>query len=454
MVKILVIDDDENFLRSIKKTLYIHNYEADTLSNPAMVAKAINKEKYQAVLSDVKMPGINGLEVLDIVHQSFPSLPVLMISGQSDIKIAVDCIRKGAFDFIEKPVDPERMLVAVRNALSKSNLEDEKENIYNELADKYKIIGDSPGIKAVINTIQNVADTQARVLITGESGTGKELVAWALHHNSRRTGKPYLKVNCAAIPGHLLESELFGHKKGAFTGALNDHKGKFLAANGGTLFLDEIGDMDLAMQAKLLRVLQENEVEMIGDPFPKKIDVRILAATNQDLSKLIEQGKFREDLFHRLNVINIHIPRLAQRKDDIIPLAYHFLRTFNESYNKQVLKINQRAESLLLNYNWPGNVRELRNIVEKLVIFSNGPEIQFAEVSEAFGNKTENNQLSQNPSVEAITDLATALQNFEKNYIARALKDFEWKKIETAKALNIDRSNLFRKMRKFGIKEE
>jgi DNA-binding NtrC family response regulator len=271
------------------------------------------------------MPGINGLELLNVIIKRYPAIPVLMVSGQSNIKIATEAIKNGAYDFIEKPIDPERLFISVQNAIYKQNLQEAKNNILGELQEKYRIIGKSPAIVEIFNQIEKVANTPVKVVIQGESGTGKELVAWAIHYNSSRSGNPYIKLNCAALPSELLESELFGHKKGSFTGAIADRKGKFIAADGGSLFLDEIGDMNIQLQAKLLRALEEKEIEIIGDNVPKKVDVRVIAATNQNLEKLVKNGTFREDLYHRLNVVKIVIPPLRERVENILPLAYHFL---------------------------------------------------------------------------------------------------------------------------------
>ena len=448
--RILSIDDDENFLKSVKKFLELKGFYVATVSNSSHALEVLQNNYFDCILLDVKMPGINGVDILKISLQKHPSVPVIMISGQSSISIAVESIKNGAYDFIEKPVDPDRLLVTVQNAIAKKNLIDEKETIYKELIENYKIVGESDSIKRVIEKINTVAKTSAKVLIYGETGTGKELVAWALHHNSDRRGKPYIKVNCAAIPSELLESELFGHQKGSFTGAVANREGKFIAAEGGTLFLDEIGDMDLHLQSKLLRVLEENEVDIIGENIPRKIDVRIIAATNQDLKQNVINGTFRDDLFHRLNVINIWIPPLRGRTDDIIPLAYHFLFEFNDIYNKKVKGFNRQLEGILLNHPWKGNVRELKNVIEKLVIFSNNEDITLKEMGNALG-KEHYLQNSNNNFDDEILSLKTARAEFEIKHIKKVLMKNNWKISETAKDLGIDRTNLFKKMQKYGI---
>lgn len=450
--KILVIDDDENLLKSLSKILRLKNYLVDTIANSAQAEDLLERNHYNCILLDVKMPGINGLELLNIIIKRYPAIPVLMVSGQSNIKIATESIKNGAYDFIEKPIDPERLFISVQNAIYKQNLQEAKNNILGELQEKYRIIGKSPAIVEIFNQIEKVSNTPAKVVIQGESGTGKELVAWAIHYNSNRSGNPYIKLNCAALPSELLESELFGHKKGSFTGAIADRKGKFIAADGGSLFLDEIGDMNIQLQAKLLRALEEKEIEIIGDNVPKKVDVRVIAATNQNLEKLVENGTFRKDLYHRLNVVKIVIPPLRERVEDILPLAYHFLNQLNSSYNKQVLSINRQAEALLLNHSWPGNVRELRNVLEKTVVFIDKKEICIEDIQKALGA-----DLSYHAQLPVLNNdilpLKEAGNDFEKKYILIALNKFDWKISQTAKALKIDRSNLFKKMRKYGIRK-
>ncbi len=328
--KILVIDDDENLLTSLKKILRLEHYTVDTLINAMQVDEWLDTHDYQCLLLDVKMPVVNGMDVLRAVLHKNPSLPVIMISGQSDIETAITAIKEGAYDFIEKPINPERLFVAVKNAIQRYDLQEISDSYFKELQDKYNLVGQSKALKRIGQQINDVAETSAKVLILGESGTGKELVARAIHYQSLRKGKPFIKLNCATIPSELLESELFGHRKGSFTGAIADRMGKFVEAEGGTLFLDEIGDMSLQLQAKLLRVLEESEIEVIGENLPRKVNVRIVAATNCDLENMVKEGKFRDDLYYRLNVVKIHIPPLRERPEDILPLAYHFLKEFND----------------------------------------------------------------------------------------------------------------------------
>jgi len=452
--RILVVDDDAALLKSLKKLLRLNDYIVDTISNPTQVKSQMKKEQYQCVLLDVKMPGINGLDLLKIVLTEYPLIPAILISGQSNIQIAVEALKNGAYDFIEKPIEPDRLLVTIKNAIYQRGLQQEKNNIFDQLQKKFRMIGKSEALINVFKQIHKVANSKAKVLITGESGTGKELVAWAIHYNSRRSGKPYIKLNCAAIPSELLESELFGHKKGAFTGATADRRGKFEAADGGTLFLDEIGDMSLNLQAKLLRAIEQYEINVLGDNIPKTVNIRLIAATNQNLEQLIKEGKFREDLFYRLNVVQIALPPLRERIEDISPLAYYFLAQFNEEHNKQVLTITRQAQFILMNYSWPGNVRELRNKIERLVLQTNSNEIGINDVQKAFKKLVSPLIESVDKQDRKIIPLKSAAIDFERKYIVMCLNQFNWKINETANALGIDRSNLFKKMRKLGIKKE
>ena len=449
--RVLVVDDDENLLKSIKKILKLEQYSVDTLINPLKIDECLKSHDYHCLLVDVRMPVMSGLEVLKNVLQKFPALPVVMISGQSNIETAVQAIKEGAYDFIEKPIDPDRLFVAVKNAIQRHHLQEMSESMFRELRDQFCIIGESNALKDIVQQIKEVSDTPAKVLIVGESGTGKELVAHAIHFDSIRKGKSYVKLNCAAIPSELLESELFGHRKGSFTGAVSDRTGKFVEADGGTLFLDEIGNMNIQLQAKLLRVLEDNEVEPIGENVPRRVDVRIVSATNQDLEQLISRGMFRKDLYYRLNVVKIFIPALRDRHEDILPLAYHFLKEFSNNYNKQVLGIKRQVEQVLLNYEWPGNVRQLRNAVEKMVLFNHSGEIGYEETINAL-------ELGHAPSYSGRTVdgdsplLKKAVQGFERNYILATLQKHNWKISESANALGIDRSNLFKKMGKYGLR--
>ena len=447
--RVLVVDDDPTLLKSLRKVLLLRNYFVDTLDNPLKIDEYLQKNNYDCILLDVKMPGQSGLEILDKIHEKNVTTPVIMISGYSDVDAAVKSIKAGAYDYIEKPIDPERLFVTLKNAIHKSILFEHKENLSKELAQERQMVVRSPKMREVFQRMEKVLNIDATVLILGETGVGKELIAWALHHKSERQGKPFIRINCAAIPSDLLESELFGHRKGSFTGAVTDKKGKLLEANGGTIFLDEIGDMELRLQAKMLRVLENREAQVLGETLPRQIDARFITASNKNLMQMTKDGKFREDLYHRINVINISIPPLRERLEDILPLAYYFIQHHCSEYNKQVLSISRQAESILLKHSWPGNVRELKNIMEKLVILSEKSEIAIDDVLcaiEEIEGKT-NTTVDEHDQLP----LRSAHDAFEKKYIIQALNRANWKITETARVLGIDRSNLFKKMRKLEI---
>ena len=447
--RVLVVDDDPTLLKSLRKVLLLRNYFVDTLDNPLKIDEYLQKNNYDCILLDVKMPGQSGLEILDKIHEKNVTTPVIMISGYSDVDAAVKSIKAGAYDYIEKPIDPERLFVTLKNAIHKSILFEHKENLSKELAQERQMVVRSPKMREVFQRMEKVLNIDATVLILGETGVGKELIAWALHHKSERQGKPFIRINCAAIPSDLLESELFGHRKGSFTGAVTDKKGKLLEANGGTIFLDEIGDMELRLQAKMLRVLENREAQVLGETLPRQIDARFITASNKNLMQMTKDGKFREDLYHRINVINISIPPLRERLEDILPLAYYFIQHHCSEYNKQVLSISRQAESILLKHSWPGNVRELKNIMEKLVILSEKSEIAIDDVLRAI----EEIEGKTNTTVDEHDQLPlrSAHDAFEKKYIIQALNRANWKITETARVLGIDRSNLFKKMRKLEI---
>ncbi len=445
--KILAVDDDPNFLQSLANFLELKNYQVQTVANPYQAIESFKKQEFDCVLLDLKMPGMSGFKIMQKILTMHPDFPIILISGQGTIPTAIRAIKEGAYDFVEKPIDGERLLITIKNALEKRNLQKERSTLLAQIGEAYSLVGVSKALRQVIDKIEVVASNDAKVLITGESGTGKELVARAIHNQSRRSSGPFVKVNCAAIPNALLESELFGYKKGAFTGASQNHKGKFLVADGGTLFLDEIGDMTLPLQAKLLRVLQDNEVEVIGEEKPIKIDVRVITATNKNLHRLIREGKFREDLFYRLNVIQISIPPLRERAEDIPVLARYFLKQYAQIYNKQIIDFKPDALTILSRHSWPGNVRELRNVVEKLAILTKNQKITAEEAREAIGEKTNEKPIYLNFR----GSLQEARELFEKQYILETLQRNNWKIIKSAEALGLNRSALFKKMKKLGI---
>ena len=382
MQKILIVEDEKSISNILENILSdeIQGSEITIAENGLDAYKLIEKNDFDLIISDIKMPKLSGNELLTQSLSIKPESVFLMISGHADIDTAVTCLKNGAYDFISKPIDINRLITSVKNALEKKDLQNTKNSLIKEntqlkkkVSKKYQMIGESPALKNIQNMIEKVALSDARVLITGSNGSGKELVAHAIHSLSERSKNPIVEVNCAAIPSELIESELFGHVKGSFTGAIKDKQGKFEQANSGTLFLDEIGDMSLVAQAKVLRALQENKVSPVGSDKEIKVDVRVLAATNKDLKKEIEAGKFREDLYHRLSVIEIHVPSLDERKDDIPILVKHFAKLISEEQGTSVKEFDDKAIKALQNFSWTGNIRELRNVVERLIILGSNP---------------------------------------------------------------------------------
>jgi DNA-binding NtrC family response regulator len=387
MSKILVIEDEAAIRRVLVKILNEENeaYQIEEAPDGAAGMQKIRQSDYDLVLCDIKMPKMDGVEVLQEARKEKPEIPFIMISGHGDLDTAVQTMRLGAFDYISKPPDLNRLLTTVRNALDRKELVVANKRLKKKVSKSFEMIGESPGIQNIKEIIEKVAPTDARVLITGSNGTGKELVAHWIHEKSTRSTAPFIEVNCAAIPSELIESELFGHVKGAFTSAVKDRAGKFEAANKGTLFLDEIGDMSLSAQAKVLRALQENKISRVGSDKDIKVDVRVVAATNKDLQKEIEEGRFREDLYHRLAVILIRVPDLNERREDIPLLIKHFSEKISEEQGTGVKSFSKEAVRLLQEYDWTGNIRELRNVVERLIILGE-QEVSAADVT-LFANK-------------------------------------------------------------------
>ncbi|MBO5975053.1 MAG: sigma-54-dependent Fis family transcriptional regulator [Paludibacteraceae bacterium] len=368
MAKILIIDDERSIRNTLKDILEVEGYSIDLAENGFEALKSLEKNEYQIIFSDIKMPQMDGIELLQKIKEKEIESPVIMISGHGNIETAVDCIKKGAYDFIEKPIDLNRLLIVVRNALNQKKQTSEIKHLKKKIDKKYEMIGNSPSIERLRKMISTIAPIDARVLITGENGTGKEVVARQIFLQSNRSNMPFVEVNCAAIPSELIESELFGHEKGAFTSAIKQRIGKFEQADGGTIFLDEIGDMALSAQAKVLRCLQENVISPVGSDKLTKINVRVIAATNKNLKEEIKKGNFREDLFHRLNVIPLHVDKLEDRKNDIPLLIEHFSTLICAEQGIPTKTFDESAIETLKNYSWPGNIRELRNIVERLII--------------------------------------------------------------------------------------
>jgi len=452
--KVLIIDNDPIFLRTTGRLLETNGYEVDTLGNPTDFFRHISQNSYHCILLDVKMPALSGIDVLKQLHEKHYTVPVIMISGESTIETAVKALKIGAYDFIEKPVDADRMLNSIKNAIEKYRLLEENESFYREIQKDFHLVGNSPAIRTILKIIKKAAEVDSKVLITGESGTGKSLLARAIHYQSARKARPFIVTNCAAIPAELLESELFGHKKGAFTGAIKDQQGKFLAANGGTIFLDEIGDMDMNMQAKLLNVLQDKKIQVLGEAFPQAIDVRVIAATNKNIEQLVQEGTFREDLYYRLNVIHIHNPALRERKEDIRLLCQHFIEKFRKEFNKPVLRMHPLVATALENRTWPGNIRELENLMERLVVFAESEEITMEEYLSINNIDDSFWPHKLNPDLYTNLSLNEAVHTFEMFYLKHILQTYDWNVNTVAKILEVDRSNLYKKLKKYHISRD
>lgn len=368
MSKILVIDDERAIRSTLKEILEYENHEVDVAEDGIKGLEMLEENNYEIVLCDIKMPKMDGIEVLEKIFEKEPDMSVIMISGHGNVETAVEAIKKGAYDFIEKPLDLNRLLVTIRNATERKDLVKETKLLRKKISKDFEMVGESTQIIHTKNMIERVAPTDARVLITGDNGTGKELVARWLHEKSERAANPFIEVNCAAIPSELIESELFGHEKGAFTSAIKQRKGKFEQADNGTIFLDEIGDMSLSAQAKVLRALQENKISRVGSDKDIKVNVRVIAATNKDLQVEIKNCRFREDLYHRLSVIIIHVPKLNERLEDIPLLTNHFMKIITDDYNMPLKEVTPDAIDELKKINWTGNIREFRNVLERLII--------------------------------------------------------------------------------------
>jgi two-component system nitrogen regulation response regulator NtrX len=442
---ILIVDDEPSILQQVSGLLEDEGYKTLTAKDGNEGLAKIDEGDIALVLLDVYMPGMSGLEVLSYLTQTAPHIAVVMISGQADIETAVKATKMGALDFIEKPFQPERLLVSVKNVLKMETLRTENIRLAKEIRKTHVMIGQSQPMKDLWEEIMKAAPSRGRVLIFGENGTGKELVAAAIHENSRVRKKPFVKLNCAAIPKDLIESELFGHEKGAFTGATSRKEGRFELADGGSLLLDEIGDMSLETQAKLLRVLEEHEFERLGAKSSIKVDVRVIASTNKNLAEEIKQGNFRQDLYFRISVIPIHVPPLRERRDDIPLLVSHFIKVFCQENNRPPKQMSDGAIKVLMSYHWPGNVRELKNLVERLVIMTEEETIKETQVTPL---------LSEAKLVAGDKPLSELVEDFERSLIVSELERTGWNVSQAASRLGIDRANLHRKMRRYQITRE
>jgi two-component system nitrogen regulation response regulator NtrX len=450
--RILIIDDEQGIRAALGQLLEFEGYEVRGVGNAVDGITEYQKQRPDLVFLDVKMAGIDGIEALKKLKEIDASAIVVMISGHATIQTAVEATQLGAYDILEKPLDTDRILVTLRNALQHLDLHTENARLREHIQSRYEIVGKSYGIRAVIDTLERVAKTPARVLITGENGTGKELVARAIHSQSSRAGGPFIEVNCAAIPSELIESELFGHMKGSFTGAVADRAGKFEQAHGGTLFLDEVGDMSLAAQAKVLRVLQDGVVTRIGGAKTVEVDVRVLSATNKTLETEIAEGRFREDLYYRLNVVPIHVPPLRERREDIPLLVAHFVNVLTNREGVAPRTIADDAVERLAQLEWPGNVRELRNTIERLLILASGPRIAAADVARLVGTRD-----AEPAGLGSLLDCKT-FEEFkhaaERAFLLAKLREMDWNVSETARALDMPRSNLYKKIERYGLTRE
>ena len=445
--RILVVDDEEQMRDLLAKVLERKGFQASVCGDGTEALAFLEKEPVDLVVTDVRMPGLGGMEALRAVKELNPDIVVIIMTAFGSIDQAVQAVKEGAYDYINKPFKIDEMLLTIEKALDERRLRHEVSALRQELHTRYhfeNLIGKSRPMQEVFGLIEQVAGSRSTVMVYGKSGTGKELVAKAVHYNSQRSTKNFVAVNCAAIPAELLESELFGHEKGSFTGAIATKVGKFELATGGTLFLDEVGSMRLDLQAKILRALQEREVERVGGSRTIKIDVRVIAATNRDLKKAVEEGTFREDLYYRLNVVPITLPDLKDRPEDIPLLANHFVQKFGQESNSGIREISKEAMAILISHTWPGNVRELENVIERAATLGRGPAVQPSDLPPHLAGGT-------NPLERALAKEAT-LEDLEKDYIAMILRRTKGHQIRAASILGIDRRTLYRKIRRYGLK--
>lgn len=449
MNTIFIIDDEREICESIKMILEYEGYKVNYSTSAQEGLNSLAENQVSCLLLDIQMPEMSGFEVLKRIKESNPSLSVIIISAHGSVENAVKATRLGAFDFIEKPIDRDKLLISVRNAVEKANLINENIEIRKSLEGEGEILGKSKAINNILRLIEKVAPLDTRVLITGENGTGKELVARAIHKLSQRKDKPFIEVNCAAIPNELIESELFGHEKGSFTGAVSQRIGKFELANKGTIFLDEVGDMSLQAQAKVLRAIEDGKIERVGGGKKIDVDVRIIAATNKNLKEEIEKEKFREDLYHRLNVIPINIPPLRERKEDIPILVESFADNITKKHKKPPVKFLDDAIKLLQEAEWSGNVRELKNIIERIIIIIDKREISGKDIEFLFtpGKATLDDIIESSNSFQEFKEKA------ERAFILKQLNENNWNISKTAELLDIQRSHLYNKMKKYGIEK-
>jgi DNA-binding NtrC family response regulator len=448
---LLLVDDDPNTLASLSRAFRLAGHEATVCDNAARAVELIRTETFDLILSDVVMPGRTGVELLEDLKKAGVKVPIVLISGQANIEMAVKATKLGALDFLEKPLSTEKLLVTVENALRLSRLEEENRELRHRLG-KHELVGSGPSMEKLVAQIDRVAASETRVCILGETGTGKELVARAIHEKSTRREHPFITLNCAAVPAELIESELFGHEKGAFTGAAAKHVGKFEQADGGPLFLDEIGDMPVAMQAKLLRVLEEGEVERVGGDKPIKVNVRVVVATHRNLEELMKQNVFRRDLFHRVYVFPLMLPPLRERLEDFPELTSHFARQVAAQNGWKEKVFAEQAIAELRKYGWQGNVRELRNVVERLILLASDEEITAADVRLILPTSDSASSRSLNSASGAATGtLAERSEAFEREVMLTEIRRHNFHMTNVARALGLERSHLYKKCQQLGI---
>ncbi|MBB4634387.1 sigma-54-dependent transcriptional regulator [Longimicrobium terrae] len=452
MARILVVDDEEGIRRVLHQLFEYEDHEVRSAGGGAEAISIYAEFQPDVTFLDVKMARMDGLEALTKIREHDPAAVIIMISGHGTIDTAVEATRRGAYDFLEKPLDTDRLLLVLRNALQQQGLVQENQRLRGEIESRHQIVGRSFALRQVLDRVEKVAPTDARVLITGENGTGKELVARAIHRLSPRADKAFIELNCAAIPSELIESELFGHMKGSFTGAHEDRAGKFELADGGTLFLDEIGDMSLAAQAKVLRALQEGIVTRVGGAKPIQVDVRVLAATNKDVEDEIAAGRFREDLYYRLNVIPLIVPSLRERREDISMLVRHFVEANARQSNMRPKQFTDEALDRLQRMDWPGNVRELRNTVERLLILASGASVTGEDVDLLVGGKMKGGGLS--GDLLGCATFAEFKEAAERAFILQKLRENDWNVSETARIIDMPRSNLYKKIERYDLVRE
>lgn len=453
--RILLIDNEEGLCRMMEAVLLDGGYKVKAYTRSFQAVEEFVSGEWDLVITDIKMPGMDGLEVLQRIKAKQPQIPVIMITAYATVEMSIQALRKGAYDMLTKPFEPEELLYRVKNALTQTELIEENRELKEELAGKFcfdNIIGASAGLKSVMERVEKIAVRDTSVLITGESGTGKELIAQAIHYNSPRKGKRFVAINCGALPESILEGELFGYKKGAFTGAKENRAGLLEAADGGTLFLDEVGNLPMNVQKTLLRFLQEQEFNRLGDTTPTKVDVRILSATNADLKQAVKSGAFREDLYYRLNVINIHLPPLRERRVDIPLLAAHFISLQNSKFGTVVKGLDSEAMAAVTHYDWPGNIREMKNVIEASMAMENEEYLTLATLAQFIEMPEDICLVPLDEQVEG--DYSSAMARFEAEYLRGLLARYGWNVDSAARDAGMNMATMYRKIKKYSLKKE